>query len=261
MSEQDDERGTMTWTNPLIARWRAGDPTYGLWCMTASPAMAEYAAATSVDWIVWDQQHGLVGDVDLAGLFRVCLARDVVPLTRVAANDPTLIGRALDAGAAGVIVPLVETADEAARAVAGCRFPPAGRRSFGPNRVTLVVEAIDPRVVEDVACIVMIETATGLANAEAIAATPGVDGILVGPSDLALGLGLAYDDRGERHRQAVRRILDAARSAGRAAGIVLGSGETARQHAELGFQFISVGSDIALLADGLEHELAIARDG
>ena len=249
----------MTWTNPLKARWAAGETTFGLWCTTANAAQAEYAATTSVDWILWDQQHGLVTDADLADVFRGCRGTDVVPLARVAANDLTLIGRALDAGAAGVVVPLVNTPEEAAAAAAACRFMPNGQRSFGPNRVTIVVGGLDPRVVEDVACIVMIETATGLANADAIAATPGVDAILIGPSDLALGLGLAFNDRGETHQRAVQTILDAARGAGKAAGIVLASGETSRAHAAMGFQFMNVTSDVGALMDGVERELRVAR--
>ncbi|MBM4407739.1 MAG: aldolase [Chloroflexi bacterium] len=251
----------MSWSNPLKARWRAGEATFGLWCTSANPAASEYVAHSSVDWILWDQQHGLVTDADLHGLFRTVLGTKVVPLVRVAANDLTLIGRALDAGAAGVIVPLVNTAEEAAAAAAACRYMPHGERSFGPNRITLVVGGLDPRVVEDVACVVMIETAAGIENAEAIAATPGVDCVLIGPGDLALGLGLEWNDRGPIHQAAVKRILDAATAAGKPAGIVLGSGEAARRYAEMGFRFMNVGSDLPILVDGLERELKTARGG
>jgi 4-hydroxy-2-oxoheptanedioate aldolase len=248
----------MPYANPLIARWRV-EPAFGLWASTSSPGLAEYAVSTGIDWIAWDLQHGLVADEDLAGLLRTLLGSRVAGVVRVGANDALLIGRALDVGAAGVIVPLVNTPEEAAAAVAACRYPPDGTRSFGPNRATLVMDTLDPRVIEDVACIVMVETAVGLANVEAIAATPGVDAILVGPSDLALGLGLAYEDRGERHQRAVARILDACRAHDVAAGIVLGSGETAREHVELGFRFISVATDLGLLLDGLTRELRAAR--
>jgi 4-hydroxy-2-oxoheptanedioate aldolase len=249
----------MTYSNPLLARWRAGEATFGLWAMTANPTQGEYAASIGTDFILWDMQHGLVADPDLAGLFRSVLGSPVVPLVRVGANDPLLIGRALDAGAAGVVVPLVNTPDEAAAAIAACRFPPAGSRSFGPNRVTLVTGTLDPRILEDVACIVMVETAVGLANVEAIASMPGLDAILIGPSDLALGLGLAHDDRGESHRAAVSRILQACRDHSIAAGIVLGSGADARTHADMGFQFMNVASDVGLLAAGLGRELRAAR--
>ncbi len=249
----------MAFENPLLAAWRAGRPTLGLWCMTANPAAAEYAAQIDVDWILWDQQHGLVTDADLAQVFRACVGRPVAPLARVAANDLTLIGRALDAGAYGVVIPLVNTAQEAADAAAACRYPPAGRRSFGPNRIGIVMGGYDPVKLGEVACIVMVETAVGLANVDAIAATPGVDAILVGPSDLALGLGLEPTDRSAPHAAAVRRIVEACRANGKAAGIVLGDGETARAHIELGFQFISCATDIGVLTSGLTQELKIAR--
>lgn len=251
----------MAYKNPLLARWRAGEPTFGFWSMTANPALSEYAATTSVDWILWDMQHGLISDTDLAGLFRSVLGTSVLPMARVGANDPFLIGRVLDAGSAGVVVPLVNTAGEAAAAVAACRFPPHGTRSFGPNRVTLVTGTLDPRIIEDVACIVMVETAMGLDHVEAIAATPGVDAILVGPSDLALGLGLAFDDRSAPHESAVRRILAACRANRVAAGIVLSSGEAAQKHVAMGFQFVNVASDVGIVAEGLTRELKVARGG
>jgi len=249
----------VAFSNSLLERWRSGAVTYGLWCMTANPTVAEYVATTDVDWVLWDQQHGLVTDGDLAPVFRACIGRGLAPVVRVAANDMTLIGRALDAGAHGVVIPLVDTAADAARAAAACRYPPRGNRSFGPNRVGLVMDTYDPVKLGEVACIVMVETATGLANVGAIAATPGVDAILIGPSDLALGLGLLPDRRPEKHAAAVRRIAEACRANGIAAGIVLGDGETAREHAKLGFQFISCATEIGLMVGGLQRELATAR--
>jgi 4-hydroxy-2-oxoheptanedioate aldolase len=249
----------MAFENPLLAKWRAGRPTLGLWCSTANPALAEYAATVDGDFILWDQQHGLVTDADLAQCFRGVLGTDVAPLARVAANDFTLIGRALDAGAYGVVVPLVNTSQEAAAAAAACRYPPVGLRSFGPNRVGLVMGGYNPKKLGEVACIVMVETAAGLANVDAIAATPGVDAILIGPSDLAIALGLAPDDRSKKHATAVRRIVDSCRAHRITAGIVLGDGATARKHLDLGFQFINVATDLGLITSGLRHELAVAR--
>jgi 4-hydroxy-2-oxoheptanedioate aldolase len=245
--------------NPLLAKWRAGQSTLGLWCSTASPAQAEYVATVNTDFILWDQQHGLVTDADLASCFRAVLGTSVAPLARVAANDLTLIGRALDAGAFGVVVPLVNSAAEARLAARACRYPPDGERSFGPNRIGLVMGGYNPKKLGEVACIVMVETAAGLANVEEIAATPGVDAILIGPSDLAIGLGLAPDDRSAKHAAAVRRIVDTCKARGIAAGIVLGDGATARKHLDLGFQFINVATDLGLLTGGLAHELAVAR--
>ncbi len=251
----------MTFSNPLLEAWRVGRPTLGLWCMTPNPALAEYAATIDVDWILWDLQHGQITDADLGPLFRACLGRPVAPLARVAANDLTLIGRALDVGAMGVIVPLVNTAREAAAAAEACRYPPYGVRSFGPNRVGLTVGTYDPAELNKVACIVMVETADGLANVEAIAATAGVDAILIGPSDLALSLGLQPADRPEAHAAAVRRIIAACQAHGKAAGIVLGDGATARTHLELGFTFVSIATDVGLVLEGLARELKVARGG
>ena len=251
----------MTFSNPLLEAWRVGRPTLGLWCMTPNPALAEYAATIDVDWILWDLQHGQITDADLGPLFRACLGRPVAPLARVAANDLTLIGRALDVGAIGVIVPLVNTAREAAAAAEACRYPPYGVRSFGPNRVGLTVGTYDPSELNKVACIVMVETADGLANVEAIAATAGVDAILIGPSDLALSLGLQPADRPEAHAAAVRRIIAACQAHGKAAGIVLGDGATARTHLELGFTFVSIATDVGLVLEVLARELKVARGG
>jgi 4-hydroxy-2-oxoheptanedioate aldolase len=249
----------MAFQNPLIAAWKAGKPTLGLWCGTANAALAEYAATAGPGFIIWDHQHGQVYDADLGDCFRALRGSGVAPLARVAANDMTLIGRALDVGAYGVVVPLVNSAEEAAAAARACRYPPVGERSFGPNRTALMLESLVPAKLGEVACIVMVETATGLANAEAIAATPGVDAILIGPSDLAIGLGLAPDDRGAKHAAAVKRVADICRAAGIAAGIVLGDGATAKRHMDLGFQFLNVATDVGLIVAGLQHELAVAR--
>jgi 4-hydroxy-2-oxoheptanedioate aldolase len=254
------EEDTMAFQNPLLARWRAGQSTLGLWCSSASPAVAEYAASVGPDFILWDLQHGLVTDADLAPCFRGVLGTEVAPLARVAANDLTLIGRALDAGAYGIVVPLVNSAEEASAAARACRYPPDGERSYGPNRVGLVMGTYDTKTLGDVACIVMVETAAGLANVEAIAATPGVDAILIGPSDLAINLGLAPDDRGPKHAAAVKQIADVCKAAGIASGIVLGDGATARRHIDLGFQFINVTTDLGLIMGGLARELAVARE-
>jgi 4-hydroxy-2-oxoheptanedioate aldolase len=252
----------MAFENSLLAKWRAGQPTLGLWCSTADPALSEYAATVAgADFLLWDLQHGQITDADLAPCFRALVGSDVAPLARVAANDFTLIGRALDAGAYGVVVPLVNTAEQATAAARACRYPPDGERSFGPNRAAIVMESLNPKKLAEVACIVMVETAEGLANVDAIASTPGVDAILVGPSDLAIGLGLAPDDRGAKHADAVKRVAGACRSAGIAAGIVLGDGATSKSHIALGFQFINVATDLGLIVSGFGRELAIARGG
>jgi 4-hydroxy-2-oxoheptanedioate aldolase len=185
-------------------------------------------------------------------------------VVRVGANDAGLIGRALDAGARAVIVPLVNTADEAALAVAACRYQPGGIRSFGPSRAPLRVGAGDVASVDAaVACIVMIETAAGLANVEAICSTPGLDGVYIGPSDLSIALG-ATTAGDVADLLAFHEGLAAVRAAAERAGIACGmhcpTGEVAAARLAEGFTFASVSSDLLHLEAAARAHFEAARD-
>jgi 4-hydroxy-2-oxoheptanedioate aldolase len=183
-------------------------------------------------------------------------------MVRVAANDLTGIGRALDAGAAGVIVPLVDTAQQAAAAVAATRYPPAGRRSYGPARAGL---RIGPRPADANATVLvfaMIETAEGLANVEAICATPGLDGVYVGPSDLCLAVGGAFPGDpavAGPFETAVETVCEAAKRADIAAGIHTPDGQTAAERLAEGYTFASIASDLNHLEKVAAAELSIVR--
>jgi 4-hydroxy-2-oxoheptanedioate aldolase len=251
--------------NPLLARWRAGEATLGGWMVTDDPQVAEFLAQAGFDEICVDQQHGLADDASIGALFRAMEVHGVAPTTRVPANDPAMIGKALDLGALAVVIPMVGSAEEAARAVAACHYPPRGVRSVGP------VRGVQPRSshrlegLDDVACVVMVETADGIRNVDAIAATPGVDCIYVGPGDLAIGLGMSAwnedwsDAEAKLHAEAVERVRDACVRHGIAPGMHTGSGETANRYREQGFQMITVISDLGLLRYAGEVELATAR--
>jgi 4-hydroxy-2-oxoheptanedioate aldolase len=249
----------------FAARLRAGTPTVGFWLTTGCPPAAERLALLGYDYLCLDLQHGLVDYADcLAFLTAVDAAGTAtVPLVRVPANDAAWIGRVLDAGAHGVIVPLVDTAEEAAAAVRACRYPPAGRRSWGALRGGLRIGP-DPRVADDtVCCIVMIETAEGLANLDAICATPGLDAIYVGPSDLSLALGAPRP--GEvagipEFAEAVAAAREAAARAGIAAGIHCLDGATAARRLAEGFHLTTVSSDLTHLEDAARRALETARD-
>jgi 4-hydroxy-2-oxoheptanedioate aldolase len=229
------------------------------------PQVAEFMAQAGFDEICVDQQHGLADDATIASLFRAFEVHGVAPTTRVTANDAAAIGKALDLGALAVVVPMVGTAEEAARAAAACHYPPRGVRSVGPVRGVQARSSHRLEGLDDVACVVMIETAEGLRNVDAIAATQGVDCIYIGPGDLALGLGLSAwaedwsDAQAKLHADAVARIREACVRHGVAVGMHTGSGATAGRYREQGFQMITVISDLGLLRFSGAAELAIAR--
>jgi 4-hydroxy-2-oxoheptanedioate aldolase len=217
-----------------------------------------------VDYVCVDQQHGVNDYGSMVPMFQAIRAEGATPITRVLSNDPFLIMKALDAGAWGVIVPLVNTAEDAARAVSACRYPPRGMRSYGPVRAAGVIGSRDPEELGgEVLCLVMVETREALERVEEIANTSGLDGIYIGPSDLALSLGLppTLDIQEGEHAEAVNRIREACHRNGIAAGIHAASGEWARKHAEAGFDMITVATDAALLRAAALRELSVARGG
>jgi 4-hydroxy-2-oxoheptanedioate aldolase len=227
--------------------------------------VAEFMAQAGFDEICVDQQHGLADDATIGALFRAMEVHGVAPTTRVTANDTAAIGKALDLGALAIVVPMVGSAEEAAHAVAACHYPPRGIRSVGPVRGVQARSSHRLEGLDDVACVVMIETAEGLRNVDSIAATPGVDCIYVGPGDLAIGLGLSAwgEDWSEAeariHADAVERIRTACVRNGVAPGMHTGAGETANRYREQGFLMITVASDLGLLRYGAVEELSIAR--
>jgi 4-hydroxy-2-oxoheptanedioate aldolase len=251
--------------NPLIAKWRAGQATLGGWLVTADPQVAEFMAATGFDEICVDQQHGLADSSTIADVFRAIEVHGVAPTTRVPTNTAADIGLALDLGALAVVIPMVASAEEAAAAAAACHYPPRGTRSVGPIRGSMFRGSRRLEGVDDVACVVMIETAEGVRNADAIAATPGVDAIYVGPGDLALGLGISAwgedwsHEEATLHNEAIERILAACRRHGVAPGMHTGDGETAAGFVARGFLMVTVISDLGLLGSGSRAELAKAR--
>lgn len=241
--------------------WSQGGAALGSWCAMPGAFGAELMAAPGVDYICIDQQHGLIDYPEMVAMLRAVEGRGKVPFTRVPANEPWLIGKALDAGVQGVIVPMVNTGAEAARAVAACRY--AGLRSYGPLRASMTMDSRETAVLGgEPLCFVMVETREALENLDAIAATPGLDGIYIGPADLALGLGLPPDlDKSEpEHVAAVDRILAACQRHGIVPGIQCGSGQAARKQVQRGFRLVTFAKDSALLGAGLERELAAALD-
>jgi 4-hydroxy-2-oxoheptanedioate aldolase len=255
----------MTSAADFARRFRGGDPLVGYWVGSDNAVATERLARTGYDYVVLDLQHGLMGYSGmLAGLMAVDAAQGATGFVRVEANDPTPIGKALDAGATGVIVPLVDSAEDAARAIASARYPGAGTRSYGPTRAGLRIGPDPAEADATVLVLAMIETAGGLAAVEEIAATPGLDGLYVGPSDLALALGARSPSDPqvvEERDRAIARVRRACDDHGIVPGIYTPSGEVARQRLAEGYRFVTVASDLEHLEAAARGHLEVARGG
>lgn len=234
-----------------LAVLRAGGAVRAVWLALGSAALAEIAGEAAPDAVVFDGQHGLWTPMALAA--GVAAVAPATALVRVAANLPHLIGEALDAGATGVIVPLVESAAAAAAAVSAARFPPQGARSGGGYRPLRAFGAYVRAAAAGTLVAVMIETRAGLEAAAAIAATPGVDLVFIGPGDLGLAVGVDALDA------AIADVLAACRAAGVPCGIFTPGAQAAARVAE-GFRFVVAADDISLARAGFADALARARD-
>jgi 4-hydroxy-2-oxoheptanedioate aldolase len=243
--------------------WAEGRTAFGVWIVSASPSAAELIASLGFDYIGIDCQHGLIAYEGMRDILLATSRLPVSPIVRVPANDDSWIGKALDAGAEGIIVPLVNSAADAERAARACRFPPDGVRSYGMPRAGPLGRTTE-EINSNVLCFPMIETRAGLDAADEICATPGVDGVYIGPSDLALALGLS-PGRGRgtppapEHAEAVDRIRVACERAWIVPGIHSYDGAGARARGADGFRLVTVCADASLLAMGGAAELATAR--
>ncbi len=252
------ERGS--WSTERARASRA-TVRFGVWCTIASPAVTELVALMAPDYVCVDCQHGLVDYSSMVPMLQSMARTGVRTVVRVAGHDGAAIGKVLDAGADAVIVPYVEDAEQAARVAAACRYPPLGVRSYGPIRAASVQGVATPAALnERVRCYVMIETATGVANADAICATDGVDGVYIGPADLAVSLGETPGGLVPGpHADAVAHVLDRCLAHGIVPGIHAYDGATARSYAEMGFRMVTVGVDFRLLTAAVAEQLRTAR--
>jgi 4-hydroxy-2-oxoheptanedioate aldolase len=229
----------------------------GFFCSMSSPLSAEMLAATGIDFVVIDLQHGEASPDDVANMTRAVDVYGVTPLVRVPWCEPSGIMRALDSGAAGVIVPMVNTLEEATLAGRATRYASLGNRSYGPMRRVRSVEAANAAV----RCLPMIESARGLDQVEAIVGVSTVDGLFVGLGDLAIDLGVALSDAytSPQVLDGVRKCVDAARSVGKVVGGIVSDLAQARRLADIGLQFIALGNDKRFVASGAEAAVAAWR--
>ena len=246
--------------NTALRQWRAGERSVGVWLSLGDLYSAEVLAGMGFDWLCVDLQHGFMDSADLGKILAATAASSTTPIVRVAGNQFDQIGKALDAGAHGVIVPMVNTAEEATRAAHACRYPPLGGRSNGPVRGVTDSGAYLRSAGSETACVVMIETAEGLKNVDAIAATVGVDALFIGPFDLCLAIGLEPGDfQSLRFENALKSVLEAGRLACKPSGIFGYSAEIAGGYLSDGFVFASVGTDAGFIRSGASAALATTR--
>lgn len=246
--------------NHVLQAWRDNKATIGGWISIDSEFTAEVMANAGFDWVCMDIQHGMLDYNDVRRILPAISTTQTIPFVRVPWNEPYEIMKVLDAGAYGVVVPLVNNRAEAELAVSACRYPPDGNRSFGPARAMIYAGTDYATGANDeIACVVMIETEESLSNLDEIMSTPGVDGIYIGPSDLAFALGLLPGTKDPVHEQTIEKILEAAKRNSIAAGIHTASVEQTRKYLDMGFQMVTLGTDRQFMNKMARSDLQRAR--
>ncbi|WP_448616825.1 HpcH/HpaI aldolase family protein [Modestobacter sp. URMC 112] len=238
-------------SSSLRARWAAGRPAHGLWSQLPGVVTAELLAGTGADYVVLDLQHGGLAETDLPGVAAAVVAAGSVPLVRTRSPHPADLGRPLDLGAHGVIVPSVLGADSARAVVDACRYAPLGTRSAG----RLSGGSAEPLVV------VMVETAGALADLDAILGLDGLDGVYVGPLDLSLSLGLAGEEGRDRLGEVISSVVARAVAAGVPVGVHAMAGLQAAAYAAAGATIVTATMDTTALGAALTDHLRAARGG
>jgi 4-hydroxy-2-oxoheptanedioate aldolase len=244
--------------NRVKQLWREGKPAIGGFLSIPSGFSAEMMAHTGLDWLCIDMQHGCIDYSDVVPMLTAISTTAVTPFVRVPWNEPAMIMKVMDAGAYGVIVPMVSNRAEAQQAVAACRYPPVGMRSNGPNRAVLYGGADYQKGADrEMACVVMIETAEGIAKMEEIVSTPGVDAVYIGPTDLALALGLApvMDNDEPLHVATVNRLLETCRRHKVVAAMHTASSKFTQRYIDQGFLMVMLVADRAAMSNYVKAEI------
>jgi 4-hydroxy-2-oxoheptanedioate aldolase len=239
--------------NKVRQLWSEGKPVLHGWLSIGNPFTAEIMAAQGYDAISIDVQHGALDYSSLLPMFQAMRASGVALGARVPWLDPAVIMKVLDAGALNVICPMIGTADQAAEFVSYVRYPPLGQRSFGPTRAGFAMPGYGVAMNDEIVALAMIETAEGVENLEAIAATPGLDGIYVGPADLTLGtqggrLPPGFDREEAEMVELIRHIAGVCAANGIKACLHCGTPDYAAKAIGWGYSLTTVGGDARLLA-------------
>lgn len=231
--------------NPVLDKLRAGGCVGAMWTTLGSPTVAELMVEEGADALVFDLQHGLWIRPTLEAAIGLTRGK-ATPLVRTQDDSYFAIGNALDSGALGIVVPMVESAEQARRIVAAAKYPPEGRRSSGGIRPVIDSKRDVPKTNAAIFVAVMIETAAGVENAAAIAAVPGIDMLFIGPFDLSLATG-TFPDLGPKHEAALQSVLQAARKAGKSCGLFTPNVTIAADRRLQGFQLVVLAYDQDLI--------------
>jgi 4-hydroxy-2-oxoheptanedioate aldolase len=237
--------------NTIRTIWQRGDAVINGWLSIPSGVSAESMSHQGFDSLTVDMQHGLIDYQTMLGMLQAISTTATIPTVRVPWLEPGIIMKSLDAGAMGIICPMINTRAECEQLVSYCRYWPKGYRSFGPTRAILYAGAdYAQRANDSVLAIAMIETLVALDNLEDILATPGLDGIYIGPADLGLSLGgiPKMDQTEPKIYDAIKRILQACRARRIPAGIHCLTTEYAQKMVDLGFQLVTLATDLRMLA-------------
>jgi 2-keto-3-deoxy-L-rhamnonate aldolase RhmA len=241
--------------NELKWRLHRGEQTVGAWISIPHPDVSEALSTLPFDWFVFDQEHSPLDDQLSQELMQAIKGTRVTPLIRVAWNDPVMIKKALDTGAYGVVVPWVNSRDDAVKAVRACRYPPEGIRGCGPRRPQLFDPDYMSTANREILIIAQIETEEAVERAEEILSVEGVDVFFIGPFDLSTSMGLMGQITHPRVQEAIDKVFKVGKKLDVASGIWCGAGMTVRERLKQGWQFISLGTDLNLLLSGAQMTL------
>ena len=249
--------------NAVKRLWQEDKPALGGWLSIGNTVSAEVMAAQDLDWLCLDMQHGVIGYDTAVPMLQTISATGVTPIVRVPWCEPAMIMKMLDAGAYGIIVPLVNDRAQAEAAAAACRYPPRGIRSHGPTRAAYYA-GFDylAHANEEVLCIPQIETVEAMENLDDILSVPGIDAAYIGPMDLTISMGITpeQDGEAEEYVQARKRVVESCHKHGVVPGVHSNPGVAARRIEE-GFRLIRITGDHSAMAQAVREDIRKVRQG